>query len=472
MENPYLNLKIFQDHIWDGYRYIINSVKNNTTYYECIHYKAGTCPARGIEKNGTFNLKKEYTHEKNEGEIEERKFKQELCKRAMTENLTPKQIYDSSRLRNPQTAVNVTFNSMESNLYKWKLRTLPSLPPIPESVQNFVEIINSPENQQWKQFNDGQFSVTVTRDITGSTSAIFIDIQFAERIIADNNMVYLDATYKVVPKIEDAYQLLTLIMIKFNHGFPIAYALMESKSETAYVSVLTEIRRLLPNLNVTSAMSDYETALKNTILYHFPEADIFGCYFHYTQGIFHFACSIGLKRYLKTSEEGKHTLKQLMALAFLPPEKIRQTYTEIKRIKSEECQRILADLFKYYENQWLERVKPEGFSVFGLNRRTNNVLESYHKRLSTKIGKKPSTWQFTKKLADFQAGMRLDLTSLSKGKRITRSEKPITIMRNEFLIRQWIDLEDPNGPTNIEFLERIINFNKDPFTEYFNLFTT
>ncbi|XP_043478206.1 uncharacterized protein LOC122508752 [Leptopilina heterotoma] len=169
---------------------------------------------------------------------------------------------------------------VERNMYKWRERTLPPLPPVPQSVQQLSDILNSEEYNEWTRFNGGSFTVSPITDNNQFTSVIFIDVPFAREIIANNDVLYCDATYKVKPTITDAYQLLTF-MIKFNHGFPISYALMESKSQSAYETVLTEVRRVLPQLNVTAVMTDFEIALQNAIQEHFPESEARRCFFHY-----------------------------------------------------------------------------------------------------------------------------------------------------------------------------------------------
>lgn len=76
----------------------------------------------------------------------------------------------------------------------------------------------------------------------------------------------------------------------------------------------------------------------------------------------------------------------------------------------------------------------------------------------------------SEKLREFQENLLLDYKSLAEGRRITRREKAITTMRNEFLLRQWNDLGDGNPPTGLEVVNRILRFNADPINEYLNLF--
>lgn len=102
-------------------------------------------------------------------------------------------------------------------MYKWRRSTLPPLPPSPDCLESYADIINSENYQEWKNFHGGVFTVSPIINEEGSTSIIFIDEQFARKIITQNDSLYLDATYKIVPRVTDALQFLTLIMVKYNH---------------------------------------------------------------------------------------------------------------------------------------------------------------------------------------------------------------------------------------------------------------
>lgn len=54
----------------------------------------------------------------------------------------------------------------------------------------------------------------------------------------------------------------------------------------------------------------------------------------------------------------------------------------------------LAEMFEYIQHFWIDIIHPDGFSVFGINIRTNNYIESFHSMLKTSIGQHPSIWTF------------------------------------------------------------------------------
>lgn len=98
--------------------------------------------------------------------------------------------------------------------------------------------------------------------------------------------------------------------------------------------------------------------------------------------------------HLTRQEDVKIFLKKIMALAFLPAPMISVEYFALKNALPAPLQRQFASFFAYYERQWLQRVKPTGFTVYRFSRRTNNVIESYNSVLKTKIGIHPSAWAF------------------------------------------------------------------------------
>lgn len=86
--------------------------------------------------------------------------------------------------------------------------------------------------------------------------------------------------------------------------------------------------------------------------------------------------------------------KKLLALAYLPSDKIQAAYTTLKNALPRDRQNVLRGFLNYFERYWLGVVKPHGFSVHGLGRRTNNISESYNSKLQHKLGPHPGPWDF------------------------------------------------------------------------------
>jgi len=54
----------------------------------------------------------------------------------------------------------------------------------------------------------------------------------------------------------------------------------------------------------------------------------------------------------------------------------------------------IVQLVDYVRQYWLTTVRPSGFSVYGVNIRTNNFVESFHSMLKSTIGTHPPVWSF------------------------------------------------------------------------------
>jgi hypothetical protein len=104
--------------------------------------------------------------------------------------------------------------------------------------------------------------------------------------------------------------------------------------------------------------------------------------------------TLRLVHVVRENQEAKTFLKKVMALAYLPEQMIEEEFTSLKNALTPAMRRSFAGFFAYYTRQWLTIVKPAGFSVYGLSRRTNNVIESYNSVLADKLGQHPSSWQF------------------------------------------------------------------------------
>jgi len=50
---------------------------------------------------------------------------------------------------------------------------------------------------------------------------------------------------------------------------------------------------------------------------------------------------------------------------------------------------LVAEFLNYVRNYWINIIRPEGFTVYGLNIRTNNYVESFHSMLGSTIGRHP-----------------------------------------------------------------------------------
>lgn len=70
---------------------------------------------------------------------------------------------------------------------------------------------------------------------------------------------------------------------------------------------------------------DFELAAINAASEVFPNAKVQGCNFHFKQSIIRNLNSIGLKKRYESDVKFAHEVRQLMAIAFLPEEKVSKS---------------------------------------------------------------------------------------------------------------------------------------------------
>ena len=90
-----------------------------------------------------------------------------------------------------------------------------------------------------------------------------------------------------------------------------------------------------------------------------------------------------------------------MAMAFLPAEKIPEEYERQKKELSQAHTNKLKNFLAYFERYWMKIVKPEGFSIYRLSRRSNNCIEGFHSTLKNALGLSPMPCDFLRKLTHF-----------------------------------------------------------------------
>lgn len=109
--------------------------------------------------------------------------------------------------------------------------------------------------------------------------------------------------------------------------------------------------------------------------------------------------SLGLRSFLENNVEAHNFIRKVLALPFLPYEQISETFENLVRSLSSYVKGRLPSSVRYFRDFWLRIIQPRGFSVFGLQHRTNNIVESYHATRSCYHTKRrleihPLAWDF------------------------------------------------------------------------------
>lgn len=163
-------------------------------------------------------------------------------------------------------------------------------------------------------------------------------------------------------------------------------------------------------------MCDFEKALHNAVEFTF-KAKVVGCYFHYckvccntkifqikTIGKFLFFLYYRLfghkrakrepllRKTKKKNPEQHKILRMFMALALVPENHIPELFEELVALCESKYPGYFTRFIRYMRSEWITRT--DKICVFGMNSRTNNYIESYHKRLTSIFKKRPSPTKF------------------------------------------------------------------------------
>lgn len=139
---------------------------------------------------------------------------------------------------------------------------------------------------------------------------------------------FADGTFKVSPEI--FYQLFTLHVLVQDTVIPCVYALLPNKTAATYTRFWNALCESSgKTFQPQSILTDFEQAAFRAIETAFPETRIAGCLFHLGQSLWRKIQQNGLTDEYVKCEETRSLLKSLLALAFLPEEKVPGTCTLI-----------------------------------------------------------------------------------------------------------------------------------------------
>ena len=169
----------------------------------------------------------------------------------------------------------------------------------------------------------------------------------------------------------------------------------------------------------------------------FPNTSINGCLFHFSQCLWRKIQNLGLQCWY-TNNDNAIIIKQIQALAFVPPEDVADLFTNFLISIDPETDEILSDFFEYFEITWLgivqrgRRRRPT-FDIQMWNvydrigsdlPRTTNSLEGWHQTFNKRVSiTHPTFSKLVKKIKDEQASTEFILEQSALGANIEQINK-------------------------------------------------
>lgn len=269
----------------------------------------------------------------------------------------------------------------------------------------------------------------------------------------------MDGTFYIAPKL--FHQLYTLHVLYNGMMVPCIYALMPNRLVETYVKLF----RFVPDCSYSIGMCfnpqtfqiDFVRAAMKAINLVFPNANIKGCLFHFSQCIWRRVQKFGLqKEYDNADNENDiaKTVKRLCALPLIRPEEIDDAFEIIVGGAPDDprVDKLLEYFFNNFfkESEKFSRVIWNHWETSGL--RTTNHLEGWHFGFNRSVGiSHPNLWQFIQKIKEEQIKYDLKITQLQKGRKVTKSNRKYT--RIQARLRRMTSIYLSGGLTLREFID-------------------
>ncbi|XP_064648761.1 uncharacterized protein LOC135500972 [Lineus longissimus] len=238
--------------------------------------------------------------------------------------------------------------------------------------------------------------------------------------------IYMDGTFRCCPR--PYVQFFTIIGRYRGWIVPLVTVLMANRNIGCYRQVLTAVKRQVRLITHRRwqpqiVICDFEQALINAVETELPNADVRGCYFHFTQNLWRRVQELGLAVPYRRNRRLRKCIRKVMSLGYLPMPIMQMNFNLLRtaRRTTNLINRYpaLMDFFAYIMNTYVNGTFPPAlWNVYERNMglRTNNNLESYHRVLNdTVVVKHPSLWTFIRHLRDIQANVESSINSADLG---------------------------------------------------------
>lgn len=198
-------------YIFNGFLFIKSKQSGTRSYLKC---KDWSCGATGVFVDGVFTIKRSaHNHEVESTEIENLRFRQELRRRSIQERTPLYSIFLETEAAYPTAAALVGgYNAVQYLMRRARQETQP---PTPNDLNHFEQLINDRKyNYLTKEIGPNQldFFKGIFNTDDGSKVVYFSSPSIIQTLRCANRPVklFMDATFKVVPRLDGLTQLFTV----------------------------------------------------------------------------------------------------------------------------------------------------------------------------------------------------------------------------------------------------------------------
>ncbi|KAJ8665866.1 hypothetical protein QAD02_007528, partial [Eretmocerus hayati] len=327
-----------------------------------------------------------------------------------------------------QAALRTSEQSKEASM---KRHILKSFPPVARDYEDFIKLVK--EERYRSILNPSKYQQEIESRV--------IESKNGERVIHTGKHDKNDSSFHRWD-IQVSPQYPRLSSNLEYHGakerlFLMFQVVMSRRTKLAYDAVFNHVNEVYAFTNLKVVISDFEQPLRSSIQEKFPQALSVGCNVHFDRAIY-----AKLKKLkIDVSEERiSDIIKKIIALPFLRPREIHKIFERLKKDMTSSQKAKLKEFLKYFKSFWIDIVTPEGFSVFGLFHRTNNISEQLNSETLRIYGAKPDTNCYTLGVNKIMEKTYKEVKQVQNNA-LRRSCRYSTSLREDQLRKVWIDLE-------------------------------
>ena len=444
-EVPGRGIGVFYHTPSDDHLYRKNRAKNGQQYVACYHSRLTNdrdvnvvkdkCTGFAVLDPQTKEIKitSPHNHPPDLNLLKRLKIRDTILKAAANSTASLSQVFHDSTRGAPGAEL-VGLPSIRGRMHRKRRENLPPPPGNAEEAHEFLTSI---------RYNGQNFAKHYKGIVRGSEdnerALTFAHEGNLSKLGPDTKVFWADGTFRTAPALRDnthMYQLLRVYGDYKGKVFPIFQAIMSGKSRQLYDVVYARLRDVLPeSVNPEMIMTDYEIALQGGLSQIFPNAEVVGCWFHYSQNVFKKLANVGLKNAFIENDIFKIWIKLVMALPLLPKEHIVPTWNELKHqpIPRLLSSQPLRKLKSYIQKTWIDQ-RIEVLSVYGCTYRTNNSAESSNAQWNAKVGvKHPNFWHLLNVMHDEFEDTCLQMSCLDNNVKITRRQRIKNVLNTQRL---------------------------------------
>ena len=241
------------------------------------------------------------------------------------------------------------------------------------------------------------------------------------RLLQEADTIYMDGTFTCCPQLWN--QLYSLHARKDDQTYPLVYAFLPDRQTTTYVRLFenlkTHVHRIFNRvLDPVCVQTDFEMAAIRAVEQSFPNADIKGCMFNYTQTIWRKTQQIGLAEQYKNDDSVKTWVRRAAGLPLLPMNEVQNTWLEAMRTTPAVPRAV--EFSDYVVTTWVDddaRFPLRMWNHFiNAGPRTNNNVEGFHSRVNRLLPHRhPNIYRFVELIKGIEKCERAKLIQINAG---------------------------------------------------------